>query len=275
MELADILRIERAERAALLDLHDAASPEISERLGLVATEIGGALVSLASAHPNILVNRIIGLGLGQPAKRQIVEEIVARYAEAGIGHYFLHVDPAARPVWLADWLERAGLRRYHRGWAKFVRGPEPAPVSRSDLEIRRIGPEHGQKHADAFGHIAATGFEVDQAWAPAIAGVVGRPGYHIYLSFDPGTGMPAGCGAMRIDDRVAWFDWAATLPEFRRRGSQSAIMAQRIQDALDAGCELMATSTGEAVTGDPQHSYRNIERAGFELTHVRDNWVPA
>lgn len=51
-------------------------------------------------------------------------------------------------------------------------------------------------------------------------------------------------------------------------------MAQRIADAHDLGCRVLATATGEAVPGDPQHSYRNILRAGFELSHVRANWVP-
>jgi hypothetical protein len=37
----------------------------------------------------------------------------------------------------------------------------------------------------------------------------------------------------------------------------------------------MFTETGEAVDGDPQHSYRNILRAGFEQLDVRENFVSA
>jgi hypothetical protein len=33
--------------------------------------------------------------------------------------------------------------------------------------------------------------------------------------------------------------------------------------------------TGEAVPGDDQHSYHNIERAGFEEAYLRENWIPA
>jgi hypothetical protein len=78
-----------------------------------------------------------------------------------------------------------------------------------------------------------------------------------------------------VHEGVAWFDWAATRPEFRRRGCQGALLRQRVRDALDASCDWMVTETGEAVEGDPQHSYRNILRAGFELLDVRENWVPA
>jgi GNAT superfamily N-acetyltransferase len=259
---------ERAERAALADLHAAASSELADRLGLELGNIDGTLVSIARHEPTILVNRIIGFGVEHPADRGTVEKIVARYREAGVDRYFLHLDPNAAPEELAGWLEAAGLSRYHRGWAKFVRGAEPPPPVRSDLEIRRVGAEHAQD----FGRIAAAAFGLGDDWIPAIAGLVGRPGWQVYLSFD--GDVPAGSGAMRIHEGVAWFDWAATLPEFRRRGSQGAIMARRIADAREAGCHLLATATGEAVDGDPQHSYRNILRAGFELSHTRANWVP-
>jgi GNAT superfamily N-acetyltransferase len=262
------INAERAERATLADLHAAASSELADRLGLELEDIDGTLVSIARHEPTILVNRAIGLGVELPAGSQTVETIAARYREAGVDRYFLHLDPHAAPEDLAGRLETEGLSRYHRGWAKFVRGSQSPPPARSDLEIRRIGAEHAQD----FGRIAAAAFELSEHWAPTIAGLVGRPGWRVYLSFD--GDVPAGSGAMRIHEGVAWFDWAATLPEFRRRGSQGAIMARRIADAREAGCHLLATATGEATDGDPQHSYRNILRAGFELSHTRANWVP-
>ena len=156
-----------------------------------------------------------------------------------------------------------------RAWAKFTRGREPAPEPTTDLEVREIGAEH----AIDFGRIAATGFELDEEWIPVLAGLVGREGWRVYLSFDGET--PAGCGAMRISDGVAWLDWAATLPEFRRRGSQGAVIARRLADGIAMGSDAFATSTGEEVEGDAQHSYHNIERYGFRRTHARANWVPS
>jgi hypothetical protein len=207
--------------------------------------------------------------LAHPSDRKTVDTIVERYRNAGVNRYFIQVDPAAAPEELAVWLEDAGLEPYHRAWAKFKRGDEPAPEPRSDLEVRKIGEEH----ALDFGRIAAAGFELDDAWIPTLARLVGRDGWHVYLSFD--GDRPAGCGAMRIHEGVAWLDWAATLPEFRRRGSQGAVITRRISDGVAFGCGSFATSTGEAVEGDAQHSYRNIERYGFRRTHARANWVPA
>ena len=268
MNTNDTIRAEAAERAALADIHLAASPDLREDLGLDSCEIGGALVSIARRHPTILVNRVVGLGLAEPTDRPTVDTIVEGYRNAGVGRYFLQLDPAAGPEDLPEWLVDAGLEPYHRAWAKFKRGAEPPPAARSDLEVREIGVEHAME----FGRIAAGGFEIDDAWIPVLAGLVGRDGWHVYMSFD--GDQPAGCGAMRIHEGVGWLDWAATLPDFRRRGSQGAVIVKRITDGIASGCDGFATSTGEAVEGDAQHSYRNIERYGFRRTHARANWVP-
>ncbi len=86
--------------------------------------------------------------------------------------------------------------------------------------------------------------------------------------------VPAGTGAMLVRDGVAHLDWGATHPDFRQRSGQSAVLAKRIHDALGMGCDLLVTTTGEAVPGDPQHSYSNILRAGFAETYLRENWAP-
>ena len=44
--------------------------------------------------------------------------------------------------------------------------------------------------------------------------------------------------------------------------------------ALDLGCRKLLTCTGKAVAGDPQHSYRNLLKAGFIETYVRRNFAP-
>ena len=268
MNIQNTIRTEGVERVVLADLHSSASSELRDRLGLGLGEVGGALVSIASRKPTILVNRSVGLGLARSANRETVEKIVERYRKASVRRYFLQLDPAATPKELPEWLEAAGLEPYHRAWAKFERGTDPAPEAGTDLEVREIGLEHAQD----FGRIAAAGFELDDAWIPVLAGLVGRDGWHVYLSF--AGDEPAGCGAMRIHERVGWLDWAATLPEFRRRGSQGALISRRISDGIALGCDSFATSTGEEVDGDAQHSYHNIERYGFRRTHARANWVP-
>jgi len=84
-----------------------------------------------------------------------------------------------------------------------------------------------------------------------------------------------GAAALRVEDGVGWFDWSATRPEFRGRGSQTLLLATRIRKAVELGCHTLCSETGEAVPGDPQHSFHNLVRAGFRPTHTRDNFAPA
>ena len=78
-----------------------------------------------------------------------------------------------------------------------------------------------------------------------------------------------------MKDGIGYLDFGATHPDFRRRGGQTGILNTRITAALDAGCTSIVTMTGEAVPGDAQHSYSNIQRAGFEEAYLRENWIPA
>lgn len=259
---------ERLERDMLVALHEGADADTRARLGMRLEEVDGALVATAAHDPSIMQNRALGLGLERPAGAATIDAIRERYRDAGVERFFLHVHPDARPANVRDLLAAAGLRS-HRRWMKFERGPGPVPEADSTLEVREIGAEH----APAFGRIAAAAFDLSPGAAALFRGLVGRPGMHLYMSFDGDT--PAGTGLLYIDGDHAWTDWGATDPAYRGRGSQRALLARRVGDALEAGCTRLVTCTGEAVPGDPQHSYHNIEWVGFRPDYPRENWVPA
>ncbi|MDX1604802.1 MAG: GNAT family N-acetyltransferase [Candidatus Competibacterales bacterium] len=261
------LAAERIERAALVDLHDAAPNDVRRALGMSLEPIGHALVSSARHDPNILLNRCLGLGVEGSDEQATVQRIAAHYAEAGVQRYFVQRLPEARPAALRDWLRAAGLIQY-RGWVKFLRRPLPPPALNSELQVREIGPQH----ARAFGRIVAPCFDLTDAAIGLLAALVGRPGWHIFMSF--AGSEPAGTGALFVKDGVGWCDWGATHPDYRGRGGQGALLCRRIQHAIERGCRLLVTTTGEAVPGDPQHSYRNIELVGFEPAYVKENYVP-
>ena len=255
------------EAAGLEAVHTGASDEIRDRLGMHLDTIDGTTVSIVANDPSPLFNRAVGLGLNEPATEDSIERICAAYREYDVERFYLGVHPEARPDGIEQLLENAGLKPA-RGWMKFERGPNPAPAAESDLRVQEIGEEH----VDDFGRIAASAYGMTPDAAALVRGLVGRSGFHLYMTFDGDT--PAGTGAVIIDGDRAWFEWAATDPAFRQRGSQRALLERRIEDALAAGCTRLLTCTGEPVPGDPQHSYHNIEWAGFEPQFVRENWVP-
>jgi GNAT superfamily N-acetyltransferase len=257
------------ERAALEAIHQAAPAPLAERLGIRAFTTGSAFVSAVRGLPAsaVVVNRTIGLGLDTPATTETVREIVAAYAQAGIARYFVHRHRDSAPAELPEWLRAAGLEKA-RGWQKFERGLEPPPGADSDLELRQVGREHGED----FARIVCDAFDLGEAAVPWLAEIPGRDDFHVFMSF--AGAIPAGTGALFVRDGLAWFDFGATAPAFRRRGSQTALLARRVRHAVELGCRKMLTCTGEAVRGDPQYSYRNILKAGFRETSVRENYAP-
>ncbi|HEY8553970.1 MAG TPA: GNAT family N-acetyltransferase [Burkholderiales bacterium] len=240
-----------------------------EALGLWTLHVGPALVSIAARLPAsaIAINRAVGIGLDRAAAPEDAAAIVDAYRAAGVARYFIQVAPHTAPAAVGAWLEAAGLRKA-RAWQKFERGAEPVADRRTDLEIRLVGPEHGS----AFAEIVCAAFDLGDGAIPWLQRIPGRPGWHVYMSFD--RGRPAGVGTMYVRNGCAWLDFGATRPEYRGRGSQGAIVAQRVGLALALGCRRIYTCTGVEVPGDPQHSYKNILRAGFRETYVRENYAP-
>jgi GNAT superfamily N-acetyltransferase len=74
-------------------------------------------------------------------------------------------------------------------------------------------------------------------------------------------------GALCIEDGVALFAGAATIPEMRRRGLQGALLQERMRYAFDHGCDL-AMMVAEAGS----NSQRNAERQGFRIAYTRVKW---
>jgi GNAT superfamily N-acetyltransferase len=72
------------------------------------------------------------------------------------------------------------------------------------------------------------------------------------------AGSAAGGGALHLHGPTAYLFAASTVPAFRGRGVQGAIIAARLARARDAGCDLAFSSTAAGSA-----SQRNFERAGF------------
>jgi len=262
--------VEDVERQGLAAWHDATPEALKARLGLQAVEVGKALVSIAAKAPAsaIVANRAIGLGLDGPETRGNIERIAALYRNAGVERYFIHVHPEAQPDNIRTWLEETGLKKA-RGWMKFTHGCEELPgIRETDLTIRRAAPAD----APAFGRIVADAFDLGPELAAWVACLVGAKGWHIYMSFDGDE--PAGTGGLFVQGGIAYCDWGATVPAYRQRGSQSALLHRRVSEAIAMGCRRIVSETGEAVPGDPQHSYSNILRMGFTEDFVRENYAP-
>jgi GNAT superfamily N-acetyltransferase len=254
---------ERGELEAFRDLFEAAPADLGARV----EEIGGAVcIGLPEAPRSALFNRALGLGLEQPATQEQLEQITSFYGHLEV-EWCVAVAPQAQPRDVSSWLATRGFTPGY-AWAKFQRGLEDPSGGGTEL---RVAEAVAGAEAESFGDVFVRAYGAPELFRDWLAGVPGRPGWRCFVAFDGET--PAATGALYVKGGVGWLGVAATLPEHRRRGAQGAILAARIRAAAEEGCEVVVTETGEQVEGRTSSSYRNIERAGFELAYVRANYL--
>jgi hypothetical protein len=259
---------ESAEREAFISLHANCPDKTKSDLGLQFLSIADAAVAVSKRDTSILINRTLGLGTLEPISPKTIKEIAAIHRDAGAANYFLHLYEEQITPEVSAALKDEGLEK-RRGWMKFQRDMSPPKEAKTELHIMRADVSN----AHHFGAIVGPCFGMTKAANPLLSGLVNDPRWHLLLSYHGDA--PAGAGALFIENGCGWLEWGATNPEFRSRGSQAGIMAERIRIAIEAGCKHLFTETGEAVEGDPQHSYKNILKAGFSELQLRLNYGPA
>jgi len=257
---------EFGEADAQADYFLCAPPEVVKAFRLEVKSIGSVLVTMIPEYDHPLFNRILGLGVGQAATEAMLDEAIAFLQQAGCTNYIAQVSPLAQPAHLPEWLAARGLKP-GRNWAKMYRGNDPAALIPTDLRVEKIGKEQ----ADAFADVTLPVWDMPPAGRPLVKGNVGQPGWHHYLAFD--GNKPVAVAAMFVKGETAWLGFASMLKKYRRRGGQGALFARRIQDGLALGCKWFVTETGEDTPEDPNPSYHNMLRSGFQLAYLRRNYV--
>lgn len=229
-----------------------------------ALEVAGATVLRAdSARLSPMLNRIVGLGLVEPATEAAVDAALAAIGD-DVSCY-VAVEPGARPAALPEWLAHRGLVPGWN-WMTFRRGVGDIPRATTELELVRVGPEE----AASFGRVVALGYELPEDAAPWAA-CAHQVGWECWLALDGDE--PAAAAGVFVAEGVGYLGFAATLPEHRGKGAQNALLATRIGYARDAGCDVVTTETGELRPDRPASSYRNIVRSGFTEVAVTANWL--
>jgi GNAT superfamily N-acetyltransferase len=226
--------------------------------GRDAIEVGGATCLRARAAPESpMLNRVVGLG--------IESDVEEGGLDAALGvmdgtTFYVAVSPTADRQ-LDPLLERRGLEPGW-GWMLFERHALPPPRVDTPLDVTEV--DRGR--ADDWARVVATGYELPEQCLPMLARVPGLEGWTAFLALE--GGRPAAAAAVWTNAPAAYFGFAATLPEHRGKGGQGALLAARIERALEAGCTTLVTETGELREGSPSASYRNILRYGFEERYV-------
>ena len=225
--------------------------------GIRVEQVGAATLLAAENSPDLdFVNSVHGLAAADAGA------VTARYRALGLRggcEVARGADAAELVAALAD-----------AAWAQVgfhcsLRGPVAAGAAPASVPVELVG-EDG---AAEFARILAAGHEIPQEHRPvaeaAYAGWIGLPGVTAFVARVDGT--VAGSGGLSVAGGIGYLANAATPPQWRRRGVQTALIAARIDAAARAGCKEVVAL---AEFGSP--SQRNLERAGLRVAYTQAVW---
>jgi GNAT superfamily N-acetyltransferase len=132
------------------------------------------------------------------------------------------------------------------------------------VEICRGKPEE----ATLFSQIVARSFfestDPPDGFADMLAPLFAYPEALTFLASVHGTPIAAAAGRIIPEHRIFAFFGAGTLPDFRKRGIQTALLRTRLKAAAEAGCEY-----GVVITRGGTISERNCLRLGFRIAYSK------
>ena len=258
-------KIERAE--ARLSVSIGRAFDARGHAGVFVEHIGtGAAVYTGPSSP---INKMIGVGFDGPVEDEVLAGVEARF-RARQAPLQAEVATLATSECAATLTRRGYILQGFENVLGCETGDSDRPVP-PGIEIGCIAEAMGRQWLD----IAVTGFmhpdtqgvvpeplpprEVLEGALEAFANV---PGFLYYLATIGGE--IAGVATMRLDGEVAQLCGATTLPAFRRRGVQTALLRTRLADARRSGARLAVMTTAPG-----SKSQENGQRQGFALLYSR------
>jgi len=258
---------EWGEAEALYTLASGANAAVAAEFGIDVAHVGGGIVVSTLHDATGFWSRAIGLGITEPVDADVISDVLTFFRRHSNPRATIQIAPALLPP---DWPEisaRFGLRA-GAAWAKLARPTAGFQPQVTDLNVAPIAhdeaPQAAAVMAECFGMSAGL---VAGLYVPAL-----RSGaFQGFAAWDEDRMVAV--GGMRVHRAVASMYGAATLPEYRRRGAQSALLAARAEEARSRGCEWLIAETGipESEGGNP--SLNNMLKAGFEILYPRTNWI--
>jgi len=256
------------EAAAFVDMYDALPAELGASLTLRAIRRNGMTLLMAHGVPDPVFSRVIGFGNDGRVDAGALDEVVRKYASAEAHAYWIHVNPVLTHPELVTLLESRGLTlAQRRSWAKMLRDSAPAQKIETPLVVR---PAHTDELASASA-VVAKAFGMPSSMSLWIETMARRSKWTMLAAYQ--AEKIVGGGMVFIDGDHAWLGLGGVLEEARGKHAHQALMAARIQRAIDCGCTHIVTETGEPIGDEPNPSLHNMYRLGFEHVASRLNYA--
>lgn len=259
-----VRRLEAAEALAARECANFLARKKPES-GAVSVDIMGGMATFTGVGSP--VTQAVGLALHGPVSADEMDRLEEFYRSRGS-----EVNIEVCPMADISLYEQLGARGYRVTELSDVlyRTIEAKPGDRVELpvgvEIRGTDASEARLWAETVSRGFAEHFPVTEELIEIMEMFSQRPSDRAYLAYV--EGKVAGGAALCTHEGIAGCFGASTLPEFRRRGVQKALLETRLADAASAGCTVaMSIAQLNSI------SHRNIERQGFRVAYTRSKFM--
>ena len=254
-------RIEHAEAR----LSRALAVGVVEPEPLVRDLAGGVSAVTRAGSP---LNKIIGIGFQEGLDDRTLDEVECDWRDRGEPAR-IELATLAEPS-LGAYLTARGyrLQGFENVLGLTLAGRAPAPKTAITVEPVREGDDLAwlETVIAGFSHPDGSGVANDVVPRETLEPIMEdfRRGSGMIRSLARVDGVPAGAASLRVDAGVAQLCGATTLPRFRRRGVQRALLEARLSLAAATGCDVAVITTSPG-----SQSQANAQRQGFALLYAR------
>ena len=268
-------RIDRAEASLCAALAAGQPGGAAADDGVLVVPVSGGLA--VCGKPGFPCNKVVGLGFEDEVEERSLDDIEEMWRARG-EPVRVELSTLARPE-VGTTLTRRGYRLlgFEHVLGLLLSAQDTDARSRASLArvpgltIEAAGPEHRATWIDVavtgFLHMDGSGAAIDETFQrealhDVVSAAVSAGGVDRFLARIDGEAAAA--ASLRIEGGIAQLCGAATLPQFRRRGIQTALLTARLRHAGHAGCELAVVTTAPG-----SKSQTNAQRQGFEPLYAR------
>jgi GNAT superfamily N-acetyltransferase len=256
-------RLEAAEEMPQVQyakLYQKIRPEIAVSVQPIC---GGHMVF---AGPDSPIGRTVGMGFDGSASAQDLDRMEDFYRSHGAASQ-IDVCPFTDPP-LLDLLKerRYAITEFNNVLFRDLRGGY-AHSALPDATIRPARPEESEQMAEIVGCSFFPAGDAPMDFA-ALAHMYRFDGALPFVAEAGGRIVACGCGLIIPEHGIVALFGAATLPEYRRRGLQTALYQARLRAAASAGCEYAVVVTQAGTISE-----RNAERLGFQVAYSKATLV--
>jgi hypothetical protein len=261
VDAAFVRRIDVTEFAYSKD-RMAAVGDVFGDAGLVSfVESNHLLALMAPTIPNPYFNRIL---IFSPPEAEHLSSILdafnAKSAEA-----MIDISPSALSAAVSQVLSSRGFAQtdFHPIFARRIAN---WTFTSLPLKTRVVSTQDDLK---VFQELYVQGWEASPGFADTMKKFIEKwiyyPGWRLFLALDGNE--PISTAVLFVHDGVAYLADAATPAAFRGRGGQTSLLAARVEQARELGCDMIFS---RADFGSISH--KNMEKAGLPMAYTRAVW---